>query len=95
MFEIVMTSFKIKDKLGKTRFFQDTFILADINLKVVLEMLFLTLRNGDIQFFEKELLGGLILSSTLCQLPSKLNLLTRRNLLGLRLMKILKPLWYI
>ena len=52
---MVLASFQVEDKLGKIRFFQETFLLADISTEVVLGMLFLTLSNADIQFVEKEL----------------------------------------
>ena len=51
---MVLTSFQVKDKLGKTWFFQETFLLVDISVAVVLGMLFLTLSNADIQFNKKE-----------------------------------------
>ena len=47
-FGMVLANFQIEDKLGKTRFFQETFLLIDINVEVVLSMSFLTLSNIDI-----------------------------------------------
>ena len=55
IFEIVLASFQVEDKLGKIRFFQKTFLLADISTEVVLGMPFLTLSNADVQFAEKKL----------------------------------------
>ena len=54
-FGIVLADFQVEDKLGRARFFQETFLLANINMEVVLGMLFLTFSNTDIQFIEKEL----------------------------------------
>ena len=54
-FGMVLASFQVEDKLGRTRYFQETFLLADISVEVVLGMPFLTLSNADIQFAEKEL----------------------------------------
>ena len=54
-FGMVLASFQVEDKLGRTRYFQETFLLADISMEVVLGMPFLTLSNADIQFAEKEL----------------------------------------
>ena len=48
IFEMVLASFQIEDKLGKARFFQDTFLLANISAEVVLGMLFLTFSNADV-----------------------------------------------
>ena len=55
MFEIVLASFWVKDKLGQTCFFQKTFLLANVGVKVVLRMLFLTRSNLNIQFDKKKL----------------------------------------
>ena len=57
-FGMVLASFQVEDKLGRIRFFQETFLLADISAEVVLSMPFLTLSNADVQFVEKELTWG-------------------------------------
>ncbi len=44
--------FSIQDSLGKVRFFEETFLLADTSMEVVLGMLFLSLSNADIEFAE-------------------------------------------
>ena len=54
-FGMVLASFQVEDKLGRIRFFQKTFLLADISTEMVLDMSFLTLSNVDVQFVEKEL----------------------------------------
>ena len=54
-FGIVIASFSLQDKLGKIRFFQKTFLVADIRIEVVLGMLFLTFSNANIWFAEREL----------------------------------------
>ena len=54
-FGMVLASFQVEDKLGRARFFQETFLLANISAEVVLGMPFLTLSNADVQFVEKEL----------------------------------------
>ena len=54
-FGMVLASFQMKNKLKRTRFFQETFLLANISLKVVLSIAFLTFSNANIQFAEKEL----------------------------------------
>ena len=35
-FGMVLVSFQVEDKLGKAQFFQETFLLADINVEIVL-----------------------------------------------------------
>ena len=49
-FGMVLASFQIEDTLGRARFFQETFLLADLSIKVVLRMSFLILSNADIKF---------------------------------------------
>ena len=55
IFEIVIVGFQILNKQGRTRFFQETFLLADITIEVVPEILFFILNNTNIQFAEKKL----------------------------------------
>ena len=52
---MVSASFQINDKLEKVWFFQKTFLLTDFNLKVVLEIFFLTFNNTNILFVEQKL----------------------------------------
>ena len=40
---MVLTNFQIKNKLGQAQYFQKTFLLVDINIKVVLKYFFLSL----------------------------------------------------
>ena len=70
-FEIVLASFQMEDKLGKIRFFQETFLFADIRAEMILGMPFLTFSNADVQFVKKNLLGGLTPPLRLYQLPSR------------------------
>ena len=48
IFGIVIADCLVKNKLGRVRFFQKTFLLANISLEVVLGMPFLTLSQADI-----------------------------------------------
>ena len=54
-FGMVIADFQVKDKLGRARFFQESFVLAETSMEVVLKMPFLALSNANIQFTEKEL----------------------------------------
>ena len=47
-YSMVIAAFQIVDKLGRSWFFQETFLLADISIKVVLVMPFLTFSNADV-----------------------------------------------
>ena len=52
---MVLASFQVEDKLERARFFQESFLLIDTSVKVMLGMPFLTFSNANIQFAEKEL----------------------------------------
>lgn len=52
---MVLASFQLENKFEKTRFFQETSLLVDTNVKMILGMLFLTLNNVDIQFAQTKI----------------------------------------
>lgn len=56
IFGIVIAAFLINNKDGKGRFFEKTFLLANISLDVIFGMLFLILNNTNIRFLEQQLL---------------------------------------
>ena len=45
---MVIAIFSVHNKARKVCFFEETFLLADINMDVILGMLFLTLSNADV-----------------------------------------------
>ena len=47
---MVIAGFSIWDKMGKIRFFEQFFLLADISMEVVLGIIFLALSNLNIEF---------------------------------------------
>ena len=47
---MVIASFSIKDKEEKSRFFEETFLLADISIDIALGIPFFTLSNVEIDF---------------------------------------------
>ncbi len=49
-YEIVVSIFSVSDKDGRERFFEESFLLADIKLDMVLGMPFLTTSNADVDF---------------------------------------------
>ncbi len=52
---IALARFLLKDSFGRVRFFEETLLLADISIKVVLRMPFQSLSNVDFQFDAVEL----------------------------------------
>ena len=55
-YSMVIATFQVFDKLGRSWFFKETFLLANISIKVVLGIFILTFSNADVQFAEKKLI---------------------------------------
>lgn len=47
-FGIVLADFQVEDKLDRTWFFQESFLVVNTTLEVILRILFLTFSNVDI-----------------------------------------------
>ena len=53
---MVIATFQVLDKLGYFYFFQKTFLLAKISIKVDIGMFFFIFSNANIQFAKKKLI---------------------------------------
>ena len=49
-YKIVVSNFSMSDKDEKERFFEESFLLADVNLNVIFGIFFLIMSNVDIDF---------------------------------------------
>ena len=47
-YSMVITAFQVVNKLGRSWFFQEMFLLADISMEVVLGIFFLTFNNANV-----------------------------------------------
>ena len=47
---MVVSTFFVSDKDGKEKFFEKSFLLADVNLDIVLKMPFLIMSNAEVDF---------------------------------------------
>ena len=54
-YEMVVVAFSVKNKANQVKFFKKTFLVANINPEIVLEMPFFTLYGEDINFLGREL----------------------------------------
>ena len=54
-YRIVVAVFSLTDQADRVRFFEETFLVANISPDVILRMLFLTLSGADINFLKKKL----------------------------------------
>ena len=54
-YRMVIAAFSVKNKANRVRFFEDTFLVANVSPEIVLGMLLLTLNGADINFLGREL----------------------------------------
>ncbi len=52
---MTLARFSLQDSLGRVRFFEKAFLLADTSMEVVLGMSFLAFSNADFQFGAEKL----------------------------------------
>lgn len=55
IYSISIPGVLVQDSLGRVRFFEETFLLADTSMEVILGMPFLSLSNADFEFGAGEL----------------------------------------
>ena len=55
IYEMVIAAFSMTDKANEVWFFEETFLVPNVSLEIVLKMLFLTLSGIDIDFLGWEL----------------------------------------
>ena len=55
IYGMVVAAFSVMDKANRVRFFEKTFLMANVSPEIVLGMLFLTLSNVDIDFSGQKL----------------------------------------
>ena len=53
-YEMVVAAFSVENKANQVRFFEETFLVANVSPKIVLEMSFLTLSGVDVDFLRRE-----------------------------------------
>ena len=51
---MVIAAFSITDKANRVRFFEETFLVANVSPEVVFGILFLTLSGADIDFLDRD-----------------------------------------
>ena len=52
---MVISTFSVLDKDGRERFFEKSFLLADVKLNILLGISFVTMSNADIDFQARNL----------------------------------------
>ena len=54
-FGMVVAAFSVEDKANRVRFFEETFLVANVSPEIVLGMPFLTLSGANVDFLGREL----------------------------------------
>ena len=52
IYEMVVEAFLMTDKANRVKFFEKTFLIANVSLEVVFGILFLILNGADIDFLD-------------------------------------------
>ena len=52
---MVVSTFFVSDKDSRERFFEESFLFADVKPEIVLEMVFLIINNADVDFQARNL----------------------------------------
>ncbi len=55
IYGMVVSTFSVLDKDGRERFFEESFLLADVKPDIVLGMSFLTMSNAEVDFEARDL----------------------------------------
>lgn len=78
-FKIVIAGFSLQDKVGKVQFFQETCLLANTSMEVVLGMSFLILSSVDIRFAERELVWRTCTAAEALPITRRVEIIDKKN----------------
>lgn len=79
IYGMAIAGLSLQDKLKRVSFFEETFLLADISMNMVLEILFLTFFDVDIQFVGKELSWWSYTTAKTLPITKRLKLIAKRE----------------
>ena len=75
----MIADFQIEDKVGRPRFFQETFLVADSKFEVILEMSFLKLSNADILFGKKILMWKIYTTNKALSTTKQVQIINKKD----------------
>ncbi len=78
-YRMVSACFLFQDSLGRVRFFEETFLLANTSIVVVLGMPFLALSNADFQFGAEELTWRSYIAAEALPTTNRVELIKKRE----------------
>lgn len=77
---MVLASFQVNNKLDWFRFFQETFLVTNTSVAVILGMLFLILSNVDMLFLEQELFWRSYTSAEALSTTKQVKIINKKEL---------------
>ena len=77
----MIADFQIKNKIGKPRFFQKTFLIANTKFEVILGMFFLKLSNINILFGEKTLIWRTYITNKALLITKQVQIIDKKNII--------------
>ena len=78
-FEIVIADCLVNNKLERVRFFQETFLLANISLEMDLRIPFLILSKADIRFAEQELVWKTYMAAEALPITRRVKIIDKKE----------------
>ena len=79
IYDMVIAKFLFQDKLKKPSFFEKTFLLADTSMDVILEILFLTINNANVNFPGRKLRWQSYSTSNALPIAQKVELINKKK----------------
>ena len=79
IFKIVIVDCLVKNKLKRVQFFQEIFLLANISLEMILEILFFTLSKADIWFAERKLVWRTYTAAEALPMTKRVEIIDKRE----------------
>ena len=78
-FGMILASFQMENTHKRTRFFQETFLLADFSIEVVLRIPFLTFNNANIKFAQKELIWRFYTAAEALSITKRVKIINKKE----------------
>ena len=76
---MVIVDLQIEDKISRSKFFQETFLVANIKFEVILGMSFLKLSNADVLFGEKTFIWRFFTTSKALLITKQIQIINKKN----------------
>ena len=92
IYEMVVAAFSVIDQVDRVRFFEKTFLVANVSLDVVFGMFFLTLSDADINFSKRKLWWRSYIIEEVFPTIKQVKLVEKKSLQLQLLIQDMKPL---